>query len=246
MVSNYSTTYEMILCLTMLRSAQLCKHICGLCLFPCLMLLTPVGVEAQTPNVTQNASVSETVILTIPINSSHRDMEVDAVSSGSSVRMTLSGNSAKSPVIRVPLLVRSNVGFRISASAESKAAVLTQLSVVDVRATGRLVSSDAIRKLEIPQQFDMRDRKDKDPSEKESSILAGSRAFLLLSGPRVSLGGTRDSPNNALEITVLIRIKAQPARDWRVQLTFFTTKQAVEKLPEEGRRKTNAKKRVSI
>jgi hypothetical protein len=219
----YSTTHEIILYLTMLRSAQLCKHICGLCLFSCLMLLTPVGVEAQRRNVTLNTSISETVILTIPINWSHRDMEVDVVSSGSSVRMTLSGNGAKSPVIRVPLLVRSNVAFRISASTESKAAVLTQLSVVDVRATGRLVSSEAIRKLEIPQQFDMRGRKDKDPSEKESSILDGSRAFFLLSGPRVSLGGTRDSPNNALEITVLIRIKPQPGRDWRVQLTFFTT-----------------------
>jgi hypothetical protein len=226
----------MILYLIMLRSAQLRKHICGLCLFSCLMLLTAVGVEAQRRNVTLNTSVSETVILTIPINWSHRDMEVDVVSSGSSVRMTLSGNGAKSPVTRLPLLVRSNVAFRISASAESKAAVLTQLSVVDVRATGRLVSSEAVRQLEIPQQFDMRGRKDKDPSEKESSVSGGSPTFFLLSGPRVSLGGTRESPNNALEITVLIRIKAQRARDWRVQLTFFTTKQAVEKLPEDGRR----------
>jgi hypothetical protein len=133
-------------------------------------------------------------------------MEADVVSSGSSVRMTLSGNGAKSPVIRVPLLVRSNVAFRICASAQSKAAVLTQLSVVDVRATGRLVSSEAIRELEIPQQFDMRGRKEKDPSEKEPSILDASRPFLLLSGPRVSLGGTRQSQNNALQISVLMRI----------------------------------------
>lgn len=229
MVSNYSITYGMILYPTMLCSAQLRKHICGLCLFSCLMLLTAVGVEAQRRNVTLNTSVSETVILTIPINWSHRHIEVDVVSSGSSFRMTLSGNGPKCTVIRMPLLVRSNVAFRISTSAESKAAVLSQLSVVDVRATGRLVSSEAIRKLEIPQQFDMRGRKDKDPSEKESSILDGSRAFFLLSGPRVSLRGTRESPNNALEITVLIRIKAQPKRDWRVQLTFFTAKHAVEK-----------------
>jgi hypothetical protein len=188
------------------------------------MLLTPVSVEAQRRNGTLNTSVSETVILTIAINWSRRDMEVDVVSSDSSVRMTLSGNGAKSPVIRVPLLVRSNVAFRICASAQSKAAVLTQLSVVDVRATGRLVSSEAIRELEIPQQFDMRGRKEKDPSEKEPSILDASRPFLLLSGPRVSLGGTRESQNNALQISVLMRITPQPTRDWRVQLTFFTTR----------------------
>lgn len=82
----------------------------------------------------------------------------------------------------------------------------------------------------------MRGRKDKDSSEKESSILDLSQPFLLLSGPRVSLGGTLESPNNALQISVLIRIKPQPTRDWRVQFTFFTTKQAVEKLPGDGRR----------
>lgn len=187
-----------------------------------LMILTPVSVEAQRRSVKLKGSVSETVALSIPINSSHGDMDVNVLSSGSSVRLTLSGNAAKSPVIRVPLLVRSNVAFRISGSVESKAALLTQLSVIDVRATGRVVSPEAISNLEIPQRFDMRGRKEKDSSEKESSILNVSHPFLLLSGPRVSLGGTLESPNNALQITVLIRIRPQPPRHWRVQLTFFS------------------------
>ena len=46
------------------------------------------------------------------------------------MRMTLSGDEAKSPVIRVPLLVRSNSSFKISAVFESKTAELTQLSVI--------------------------------------------------------------------------------------------------------------------
>ena len=215
----------MILYLKLLRSAQLCKHICGVCLSSGLMLLTPVSVDAQRRNET---SVSETVILTVPIKLSQRDMEADVVSSGSSIRMTLSGNGAKPRVIRVPLLVRSNVDFRISASAETKAAVLTQLSVVDVRSTGRLVSPEAIRKLTIPKQFNMRGQKDKHPSEKASSILDGSRAFFLLSGPRVSLGGTRESPNNALQITVLIRLKPHSNRDWQVGLLFFHDKTTID------------------
>lgn len=219
------------------RSAQLCKYTCGLCLFLGLVLLTPTSVEAQRRGVTLTGTVNETVALSIAPNSSHSDIDVDVVSTGGSVRMTLSGTTAiKSPAIRVHLLVRSNTGFNIFGRLESNADLLTQLSVIDVRATGRLVLREAIDNVEIPQQFDMRGRTDKDSSGKESSILDRSQPFLLLSGPRVSLGGTLESPNNALEITVLIRIKDQPTRDWRVQLTFFTPKQAVEKLPEDGRR----------
>ncbi len=46
-----------------------------------------------------------------------------------------------------------------------------------------------------------------------------SQPLLVLSGPRVSLGGTLNSPNNALQITVLIRL-SPPAQQWTAQLTF--------------------------
>jgi hypothetical protein len=188
-------------------------------------VLLTASVEAQRRGVTLTGTVNDTVALSIAPNSTHSDIDLDLVNSGGRVRMTLSGTGMKSPVLRVLLLVRSNIGFNISGILESKAVLLTQLSVRDVRATGRLVLPEAIDNVEIPQQFDMRGRKDKDFSEKESSILDVSQPFLLLSGPRVSLGGTLQSPNNALQISVLIRIKPQPTRDWRVQLTFFTTKQ---------------------
>lgn len=215
-------------------SAIVQTHLCFVCL-SCLVLLTPASVEAQSRGVTLTGTVNDTVALSIAPDSSHSDIDVDVVNSGS-IRMTLSGTGIESPVIRVRLLVRSNIGFNISGILESKAVPLTQLSVRDVRATGRLVLREAIDNVEIPQEFDMRGRKDKDSSEKESSILDVSQPFLLLSGPRVSLGGTLESPNNALQISVLIRIKPQPTQDWRVQLTFFTSKQAVEKLPRDARR----------
>jgi hypothetical protein len=43
---------------------------------------------------------------------------------------------------------------------------------------------------------------------------------LIASGPRVSLGGTLDSPNNALQINVLIGLKSHGSP---VQLTFVAT-----------------------
>lgn len=180
---------------------DLCKRFCGLCAF--LWLFT-VTAEAQT--VTLNGRVSETIALSIAPNSIRSDIDVKVVSSGSTVRMTLSGTRANSSVIRVPLIVRSNTSFKISGIFESTTAQLTQLSVINVRATGRLVSPEAVNNVEIQEQTELQD-------------LEGP--FLVVSGPRVSLGGTLGSSNNALQITLLIRLKPQPTRDWLVHLTFF-------------------------
>ena len=168
-----------------------CKLFGGLCAFLWLFTAT---VEAQT--VTMRGAVSETVALSVPPSETH----VNVSSSGSTVRMTLSG---RGEIIRVPLMVRSNTSFKISGMFESTTAQLTQLSVIDVRATGRLVSPEAVKNLEMPEQSDLQGR------------------FLVLTGPRVSLGGTLHSPTNALQITLLLRIKPESARDWLVHLTFF-------------------------
>ena len=177
-----------------------------------MVFLASAGVEAQT--VTLQGRVSETVALSVPPHSTHGNIVIDAVSSGSTVRLTLSGKGANSGVIRVPLIVRSNSKFRISGMFESTTAQLTQLSVIDVRATGRLVSPEAINNLEIPQQFDLRGSKDNDSSEDFTN------PFLVLSGPRVSLGGTLQSSNNALQITLLIRLKSGSVGGWLAHLTF--------------------------
>ena len=177
---------------------DLWKHLCVCCVI--VWLLTAVtSVEAQTVTVT--GSVSKTVALSVAPDSTPGN--VQAVSSGGTVRLTLSGNGAGTSVIRVPLLVRSNSSFKISGTFESTTAVLTELSVTDVRATGSLVSTEAIDNLQIPPEFDL------------------SSPFALLSGPRVSLGGTLNSPNNALQVTLVIRVKSESVRGWLAHLTFF-------------------------
>jgi len=160
-----------------------------------VVFLVPASVDAQTGRVTLQATVSETVTLSVAPTFSQSN--VDVVSSGgNTVRITLSGDD---PVIHIPLLVRSNTSFKISAVFDSE---LSQLSIVDVHATGTLVSPQAVNGLNVPHKID--------PS-------------LVASGPRVSLGGTLDSPNNALQITVLIRLNSQPPRGSPVQLTFVAT-----------------------
>jgi len=163
-------------------------------------ILVPAGVEAQN-SVTLTATVSETVNLSVAPNA----IEGGVVSSsGNTVRITLSGG--KSPVIRVPLLVRSNIGFKISAVFESQTAILSELLVTDVRATGRLVSPQIVNGLHTGPQL----------------IPDTSQPLFVVSGPRVSLGGTLTSPNNALQITVLISLK-QPVPESLIHLTFAAT-----------------------
>ena len=188
-------------------------------------LLVPCSVEAQTggPSIALKGAVSATVALSILPNSPHSNIEMNVMSSGSSVRLTLSGTDTKDPVIRLRLIVRSNGGFRISALVDSTTALLTQVSVTDVRATGKLVSPQAISNLDVPERFDLRGLDEEVSSTTSSSPLDVSHPLFVLRGPRVSLGGTLDSPNNALQITLLIRVKPQTGSGWLVHLTFAGT-----------------------
>ena len=154
-------------------------------------VLVPAGVKAQS-SVIMKATVTEAVTL------SAQPGNVNVVSRGANaVDVTLSDE-----ILRLPLLVRSNTGFKISATFASKTAVLSELSVEDARATGTLVSPQVVDALHFNPQLD--------PDL--------SQPLLVLSGPRISIGGTLHSPNNALEITVLIRLKPGLPRESHLTL----------------------------
>ena len=152
----------------------------------------PVSVKAQS-SVIMKATVSEVVTLSGSPTTTPSNI----------VSLTLSGDDQ---VVRVPLLVRSNTSFKITAIFESKTAVLNQLSLGDVRPTGRLVSPQIVNAIRVKPQLD--------PDT--------SQPLLVLTGPRVSLGGTLNSPNNALAITLLIRLKPGLPRE-PIHLTFVAT-----------------------
>jgi hypothetical protein len=199
------------------RSRLKCRHVFTLV---AVLFLVPAGADAQTGGVTMKTTVSETVALSALPDSTQGDVNANVVTSGNTVRITLSGAGADTRIIRVPLLVRSNSSFKISAAVESNTAEVTQLSVIEARATGTLVSSQAITELNVPRQFDVRGL---DETSSVPNPLDLSRPVLVASGPRVSRGGTLVSPNNALQITLLIRLQPQPAHDWSAHLTFVAT-----------------------
>ena len=142
-----------------------------------VVFFVPASIAAQT--VTLSGTVSATVAL-------------------SDTRITLSGDNAQP--IRVPLLVRSNSSFKISAVFESQTAELIELSVVDVHATGNLVSPQVVNAVDKRREGDV-----------------------VLSGPRISFGGTLNSPNNALQVTLLIRVKPLTVSGWMGHLTLAGT-----------------------
>ncbi len=175
-----------------------------LTLIAAVVFLACASVPAQT-SVTLKGTVSETVALSVAPTLTDGNMEV--VSSGSNtVRLTLSGNEAMPQVIRVPLLVRSNTNFQISAVFESQTAELERISVTDVHPTGNLVSPHIVSSL--------------DKRKTDGDI---SRPLLVLSGPRISLGGTLNTPTNALKVTVLIHLKPQQVSGWLVHLRLVGT-----------------------
>lgn len=173
-----------------------------------VVFLMSGGVQAQTDRaaVTLTGSVSKTVALSVPPNFTPTDIDASVVSSGSVVRLTLSSMDAN-PVIRVPLLVRSNSGFKISAVVESTTAELSDVSVIGLDPTGALVSRNIVKALDVMPRLSA----------------DTSQPLLVLSGPRVSLGGTLDSPNNALQITLLIRLKTHSAHGSPIHLTFVAS-----------------------
>ena len=172
-----------------------CRHIFTLVAVLCVV---PASVAAQS-SVTLTGRVSETVTLSVAPTFGGSNVEVVS-SGGNIVQITLPVDDASDSVIRVPLLVRSNTSFTISTNFESTGAQLSQVSVTDVRATGSLVSPDVVNTIH----------------------LHVAKPLLVITGPRVSVGGTLSSPNNALEITVLIHLKPQSDHGL-VHLTFVAT-----------------------
>ena len=172
-----------------------------------LALLMRSGAATQ-PSVSQvnlTGAVSKTVTLSVPPGFTDRNVAV--ISSSHTLRITLSGDDTQPTVIRVPLLVRSNSSFKITAGFESQTAQLNQLSVVEKRATGKLVAAQALNAIESHVPLD--------PDT--------SRPLLVLTGPRVSTGGTLQSSSNALQVTLLILLQPRPSPGWLAHLTLVAT-----------------------
>ncbi len=189
-----------------------------------MVLLLPFMTLGQTrfAPVTMNARVSETVILSVAHAFSQDNVRIESHGAGGTLGLTLTGSSTDIVTVSVPILIRSNTSYKISGSVQSQAAVVANFAVIGARRTGRFAAIDALASLNVAQEFDRRTSNGTIRTVMSPAILASS--FSIMSGPRISLAGTLNSADNALEVTVLIAVKPEvSANNWIVHLTLISS-----------------------
>jgi hypothetical protein len=182
----------------------------------------PLAAQGQTLNgpVTLNASVSDTVALSISPNSIPNKVHIAPQGGPNAFTMVLSGSGSNVVTFRVPVLIRSNISYLVSTLVQSQAVSSANFAVLDARPSGRFVAHDAVASLEVARDFM---RPPTSQSFQTASLpLSVSSPLPILSGPRVSLSGNLNSPENALEITFLISVKPDAAAgNWLLRLTLL-------------------------
>lgn len=186
-----------------------------------VMLVLPIIAQGQTSigSITMKANVSETVALSVSPNLLPDNVQVDGHSDVKSLTLTLSGSAVDVVSVRVPILIRSNTGYKISGLVQSQAAILANFVVLDAYPTGRFVAPEALANLNVARELDSRN---KNVMVQITSLhLNHSSPLTILSGPRVSLAGTLNSAGNALEVILLIVVKPDVGADgWSLRLTL--------------------------
>ena len=185
-----------------------------------MILLLPFMARGQSHSalVTINASVSETVALSVGESFAENNVRIESHGAGKTLGLMLSGSSTEVVAVRVPILIRSNTVYGISALVQSQSATLVNFAVIGARPTGRFAAVDAVASLRVAQELDSRSTNGR--IQTAFIPLNLSSSFSILSGPRrVSLAGTLSSMDNALEVTLLIAAKAEAnAGEWTLNL----------------------------
>jgi hypothetical protein len=189
-----------------------------------LLTLCLAGVaraQAGGP-VRMSGGVSGTVAISIPrgAESSDNGVRVNiSRNADQSLTVTIDGETRGSTEVRLPVQIRSNTSYRLSAAALVNGSDLKSLSVVDAHPTGNLVDALAVENLSVAAKFDAKPGVNKLTTAGSSNRPNLSSPSELLSGPRVSLGGPLQSPQNALEVTLSLTI--EPHGDdqvWSIEL----------------------------
>lgn len=188
------------------------------------MVFLPIVAQGQTHQglVTIKAGVSEIVALSLGPTSPQRNLRIDAQGNQESLTLTLSGSATEVVEVRVPILIRSNTSYNISALVRSQTSTLANFVVLDARPIGRFVATDALANLKVAPALDRRGTSVAvQKAAPNSSPLNLSAPLSILSGPRISLAGTLNSADNALEVIILIIVKPDTgATSWLMSLNL--------------------------
>lgn len=175
-----------------------------------LLLAFEAMGQSGSASITLNGHVSEAVFVSIAPGAqlSGDSLQLTYVPLNThTVRLSIHTHGSDSRRISIPLQLRSNVSYTLSASATSGETRLSKLCVTGARATGKFVANGAIEGINAiaceAATFGARlpnVRRDAPPFSSPST---------LLSGARISRAGTFDAPFNALEVMLLIEVEPQ-------------------------------------
>ncbi|MGB9182377.1 MAG: hypothetical protein WCB68_24315, partial [Pyrinomonadaceae bacterium] len=124
-----------------------------------LFLSSIAAAQSANAPVTMSGSVSGTVALSLAPNAQTSGSDVQITSASSpdhTLTITLSGNTRHLTELKIPLHIRSNTGYKLSATARGRGATLSSLLVVSARPTGKLVAADSVEALGVARMFDGR------------------------------------------------------------------------------------------
>jgi hypothetical protein len=185
----------------------------------------PLIASGQTRpgSLTIKAGVSEIVALSLGSTLPQDNLRIDAEGPPGTLNFTVSGSGTDTVEVRLPVLIRSNTHFNISALVRSQASTLANISVLQVRPMGRFVATDALANLSVAPDLDRRPTTGMGQNAFSNlSNMDSSAPLTILSGPRVSLAGTLNSADNALEVIILIAVKpAAGATSWQLNLGLY-------------------------
>jgi hypothetical protein len=178
---------------------------------------SPVCAQGESGSIVLRGSVSKTVSLSLSPDASHTRVELNAIENNGVLNVLLSGSGFERNV-EVPILIRSNVSYNLTASIQSQNAVSMKLRVLSVEPTGMLVARGAVTGVAVDPLFDMR-RGDSFAGDEGRSTIDDLVPFTILSGSRISLGGGLKSPNNALKVILLLSVQPNVEKgNWTVNL----------------------------
>jgi len=184
------------------------------CIVVVFLLVRVPSVCAQTGAGTLKVSgqVSAAVAVSVEESGAVSDGALVSIeeAQGATVAVSISGSGPQAARVRIPLRVRSNVGYSLRAPFLSADAPTARLSIDEVRATGKFVRAGAVESAKRP------------PASPAAFLTVGNEAppVVILSGPAVSKAGTLSSPGNALEVVLSVEIGPRAgAAPWSARLT---------------------------
>lgn len=130
---------------------------------------------------------------------------------GETISVSISGSGPDAARVRLPLQLRSNVGYSLRASLLSADPLTVRMRVAEVRATGKFVRAGAAEAA----------TRHEAPPAPSPTVANQAPPFVILSGPAVSKAGTFSSRGNALEVVLSVEVGPRVgAAPWSARLTI--------------------------